>query len=289
MEPTNRPPPGARWPAEDTARWPGLTSRYAWLAPHEDETRTGRGQIGVAFSAHRDVTYASGGRRSTVSYPGGSVICSGDSPIVWSAVRDHTEALEIYPDPELVASTAGRAPEASGGWLVARSVVGRADPVVLAVASRLRRAHVGGGYLGDTAASTLAHLLARHVLTEYAGVHVERVPGHTRLSGASLRRVHDLVEAELDGMLTLDRLASQAHLSAFHFARAFKASVGIAPHAFVTSRRMDRARLLLLTTSRPVERVATQVGFVNVSHFRRVFRAHAGCSPSWLRARASYA
>ena len=152
---------------------------------------------------------------------------AADSPkIVWSRVRDQTEALEIYPDTALLARASGGAVDAQRPWPVDRCRVGVADPVVLGVASVLRRAHLVEGSVSDVAASTLAHLLARHVLREYAGVAVDREPGHTRLPPAMLRRVHDRIEAGLGDVLTLDGLAAEAHLSPFHFARAFKASVG---------------------------------------------------------------
>jgi AraC family transcriptional regulator len=270
--------------------WPGLSSGFASLPAHDDETVTGAGQVGVAFSAHREVTYTTGGRVRSASYPGGSVICSGTEPIVWSGVREHTEALELYPDPELVARHVGAA--AGRSWPVERSVVGRADPVVVGIASIFRRVHTADAYLSDVAASTLAHHLVRHVLVEYAGapgVHsagheAGSTRGHIRLSRGNLATVYDVVEEELEGRISLDALAASVHLSPFHFARAFKASVGMAPYEFVTSRRMDRARLLLRTTGDPVERIAREVGFGNLSHFRRVFRSHAGDTPTAYRA-----
>jgi hypothetical protein len=77
-----------------------MRSQHAWLAPHDDETVTGPGQVGVAFSAHADVRWQAGGVTRSASYPGGSVILSGPAPIVWSHVRDRTEELEIYLDAE---------------------------------------------------------------------------------------------------------------------------------------------------------------------------------------------
>jgi AraC family transcriptional regulator len=72
-------------------------------------------------------------------------------------------------------------------------------------------------------------------------------------------------------------------LSPFHFARAFKASTGLAPHQFVTARRMERAKTLLLESRASVVEVAHAVGLSNVSHFRRMFRAHLGMLPGELR------
>lgn len=260
--------------------WPGFSSAWARLAPHAHETVTGARQVGVAFSSHRDVHVRSGRRTGRISYAGGSVVCSGAEPIVWSDVRDPTEALEIYPTAALVASvTEG----AELDWPIERTVVGAADPVVVGVAGILRRAHIASAYVGETAGSALGLLLARHLVVEYGGLRLPPAPGHTRLSRGELAVVAGVVDDDLSGLLTLDRLAGAIHLSSHHFARAFKATVGQAPHAYVTARRMDRARQLLASTGLGVSEVASAVGFANLSHFRRVFRAHFGAGPGAYR------
>lgn len=261
--------------------WPGFASAWAWLPPHRHETVTRAFQVGVAFSDHRDVHLRSGPRTRRASYGAGSMICSGADPIVWSEVHDPTEALEIYPAAGLIASVTQD--DRGGGWPVDRPLVGVPDPVVVGVAGIIRRAHVSSAYVGETAGSGLGHLLVRHVLSEYGGLRLPPAPGHTRLTHAQVVRVADLVAADLSGSLTLDRLAGETHLSPHHFARAFKATVGQAPYAFVTAQRMNRARQLLAGTPLTVENVARSVGFTNLSHFRRVFRAHAGAGPAAYR------
>jgi hypothetical protein len=77
----------------------GLTFTHAEVPAHDGETMTGPFQVGVAFSKHEDVRYRVGQRWGHASYAGGAVICSANEPIVWSRVREPTEALEIYPDP----------------------------------------------------------------------------------------------------------------------------------------------------------------------------------------------
>ncbi len=81
---------------------PGLRFAHAEVPPHDTESVTGPFQIGVAFSVHRDVQFRIGTRSRSVSYAGVAVIGSSDEPIVWSQVREPTEALEIYPDISLV-------------------------------------------------------------------------------------------------------------------------------------------------------------------------------------------
>jgi AraC family transcriptional regulator len=267
-------------PHTETVVWPGMTSVYATLPPHAGESRTGPGQIGVAFSRHADVAWRSHGRTTRTSYAGGSVVCSGDDAIVWSDVREPTEALEIYPAADLLRGLGAEVDQTP--WPVERVVVGSSDPVVLGIASVLRRTHTAGTYLSETAASTLAHRLVRHVLSRYAAA-PSSAGGPGELSLAAVNRVAELVDADLGSALTLDRLSAVAHLSPYHFARSFAATTGLSPHRFVTSRRVDRARELLRSTRLPVEQVSSAVGIENVSHFRRVFRAHVGVGPAAYR------
>lgn len=257
--------------------WPGLRSEHAWLPAHEQPTRTGPGQVGIAFSGHRGLPWSCGGRTVTGDVAPGSTVVTGAEGITWLRVREPTEALEMYPAPELLRALAGRAvPELP-------TVVGAPDGLVLAVGSVLRRAHATGGDLGDVAASTLAHRLAAHLLRRYAGVPLPRVPATGTLDARTVDQVAQYVDSELGGPIGLDRLAAVARLSPFHFARAFRNSTGLTPHGFVTARRMDRARQLLRTGPEPVDAVAHAVGYSNLSHFRRVFRQHTAVLPSAVR------
>jgi AraC-like DNA-binding protein len=266
----------------DVLHWPGMRSEYSWIPPGEGATRTEPNQVGVSFSQHRAAVYESADRTVEHDITAGSVFVTGRDPITWTRTRETAEALEIYPDLGLLASVS---PDASGG--AGASAMPEIEPaatrdgVVLAIASILKRAHTAGAALSDVAASTLAHRLAGHLLEQYAGVATPPAPG--RLDRRTVDRVAEFVDAGLSGTLTLDRLAAVATLSPFHFARAFKASTGLAPHQFVTARRMQRATTLLVESPASVVQVAHAVGMSNVSHFRRVFRAHTGVLPGELR------
>jgi AraC family transcriptional regulator len=96
-------------------------------------------------------------------------------------------------------------------------------------------------------------------------------------------RVVQYVHAHLAGPITLDQLAALAPLSPYHFARAFKSTTGMPPHRFVTTTRLETAKVALVTSPRPVTEVAHAVGFGNISHFRRLFHRQFGLRPSQLR------
>ncbi|MEO6278342.1 AraC family transcriptional regulator [Roseateles sp.] len=104
------------------------------------------------------------------------------------------------------------------------------------------------------------------------------------LSSAARRRVLEFVDAHLDSAdLSLPRLATQAHLSEFHFARMFRVSMGCTVHAWVAARRLDRARALLCETALPLADVAAACGYAGASHLNRHVRAATGATPGQFR------
>lgn len=98
-----------------------------------------------------------------------------------------------------------------------------------------------------------------------------------------LRRVREYVDAHLGDDIEVERLAIVAGLSLHHFARAFKASVGIPPHRFMVERRIAVARNLLTSTDRSIPDIALAAGFSDQSHLSRHFRQSLGISPSAFR------
>jgi AraC family transcriptional regulator len=241
-----------------------MRAEYAWLPTGATGTLTRPDQVGVSFSAHHGAVFESGGRVRSADIAAGSVIITGAEPVTWMEVPEATEALEIYLE------------DGIPRW---ESAVVVRDGTVLAIASVLRRAHAAGAYLSDISASTLALRLAEHL---GAGQAPDWRP-RSGLDRKCVDRVVEFTDANLAGRITLDQLAAVALLSPYHFARAFKQTTGLAPHQFVTSRRVDRAAHLLRTSTASVADIACAVGMPNTSHFRRVFVRHTGLLPGQLR------
>jgi len=134
------------------------------------------------------------------------------------------------------------------------------------------------------AAEAGSPLLAETALAEMIGT----LPGakpvfRGGLAPAVLRRTDAWIEAHLDEVIHLDDLARLAGMSGFHFHRMFRLSRGMAPHAWITARRVARARDLLRTPM-PIAEVSLACGFSSQSHLTRVFRAQAGRTPAEYRA-----
>ncbi|WLB24187.1 AraC family transcriptional regulator [Bradyrhizobium japonicum] len=109
------------------------------------------------------------------------------------------------------------------------------------------------------------------------------VPG--QLSPWQLRRAVDFIAANLDGDPTIAQLAVQCGLSSGYFAGAFRRTTGVTPHQWLIRKRVERAQELLLRGRIELAEVAVVCGFVDQSHFSRVFAKFAGMSPGRWRQR----
>jgi AraC-like DNA-binding protein len=110
-------------------------------------------------------------------------------------------------------------------------------------------------------------------------------PPRGGLASGALRRVKQHIDQHLSEAIKLNELAQIAELSACHFARAFKESVGIAPHRFMTVRRIAAACRLLAEGDAALIQIALEVGFCDQSHFTRCFARFVGVTPSAYRRR----
>src|SRR5438045_3975870 len=100
-----------------------------------------------------------------------------------------------------------------------------------------------------------------------------------------LLRAKDLADARFAEPLGVDDLAAAAGLSRAHFSREFRRAFGVAPHAYLLTRRLERAAALLRTTDRAVAEICVDVGLASVGSFTTSFRRMFGASPTAYRAR----
>lgn len=121
------------------------------------------------------------------------------------------------------------------------------------------------------------------LVTERIGLHLGSVePGRAERDPGLAR----LVRSRLDGDgPTLEALARELGTHPSHLVRVFRREYGLPPHKYVVSRRLDRARRLLLA-GMPIADVATAVGFHDQSHLTRHFRALLGTTPGAFRSAA---
>jgi AraC-like DNA-binding protein len=93
----------------------------------------------------------------------------------------------------------------------------------------------------------------------------------------------DLMDRHYAEPLSLESVARQAGYSRFHFLRAFRKAYGETPRAYLTRRRIERARDLLRSANLTVTEICHMVGFSSLGSFSDRFTEVVGCSPSQYR------
>jgi AraC family transcriptional regulator len=151
--------------------------------------------------------------------------------------------------------------------------------LLLALHADVKDGQPAGVLYGETLATALAVYLTRRL----AVTRVKSAPLRGGLAGYRLRRVVDHIDENLGGDLRLAALASVAGMSPHHFAELFRKSVGDSPHRYVLRRRIERAKQLLRASNASIADIALAAGFVDQSHFSKVFRKIAGSSPRGWR------
>jgi len=99
-----------------------------------------------------------------------------------------------------------------------------------------------------------------------------------------LLRARDLADARYFEPLEVDDLARAAGLSRAHFSREFRRAFGESPHAYLLTRRLERAAALLRTTDNSVAEICLAVGLQSVGSFTTSFRRSFGKTPTVYRA-----
>ena len=125
---------------------------------------------------------------------------------------------------------------------------------------------------------------AAHMVEAYGGVQTMLRVSKGGLARWQERQAKDMLLADLTGTTPLASIATACGLSLSHFARAFRISTGIPPHAWLNQARVERAMMLLRQRHQSLSDIAFECGFVDQSHFTRVFASRVGHTPgAWRR------
>jgi AraC-like DNA-binding protein len=99
-----------------------------------------------------------------------------------------------------------------------------------------------------------------------------------------LLRAKDLADARYFEPLNVEQMARAAGLSRAHFSREFRRAFGESPHAYLLTRRLERAAALLRTTDNSVAEVCLAVGLQGIGSFTTSFKRAYGVTPTAYRA-----
>src|SRR6202035_1923767 len=141
---------------------------------------------------------------------------------------------------------------------------------------------------GQVSQLFLDHILLAvgvHVAQTYGGMRPLAPPPRGGLALWQVSRAKEILSANLEGNVPLMEVARQCGLSVSHFSRAFRRTMGVAPHSWLMARRVEVAKEKLRDRRLSLSDVALACGFADQSHLTRVFTGMVGVSPgAWRRA-----
>ena len=148
---------------------------------------------------------------------------------------------------------------------------------MLAAIDRLRAAYRAPTEL--PAAARRAHLEVLHTLARAA--HSGHHNGATE--PVSIHHIRHFIAEHLTESLTVKNMAKHVGLCPQHFRKRFKQTTHLTPSRYLTQRRVEHAKMLLLNPEHKVITATFAAGFKSVPTFYRAFRSHTGQSPTQYR------
>jgi AraC family transcriptional regulator len=125
--------------------------------------------------------------------------------------------------------------------------------------------------------------LVSHCAHTYGGMQMVSRPLKGGLAPWQEKRSKEMLAGDLTGATPLHDVAAACGLSVSHFSRAFRKSIGIAPHAWLLGARVEAAKAMLRRGDASLSAVARTCGFADQSHLARVFSSRVGLSPGAWR------
>ena len=171
--------------------------------------------------------------------------------------------------------------EGRGASLI--EAVGLRDPLLEPLLGRMideirSAAHPSTLLLDSLFESLGIRLAQKHVCSSSRGM-----PGAVALAPHRLRRVLEFIDVNLGHAIALADLVTAAGTSQFHFSHAFRMATGISPYHYLIRRRIEYAKVLLLTTGDSLETISSSCGFVRKHQFSVMFKRACGVGPKRFR------
>lgn len=158
------------------------------------------------------------------------------------------------------------------------------DPVIMALGVSILPELKGDRPVSTLFARRMTETLLTHVAIKYGDLTPRERPCKGGLAPWQARRAEEMMTARLDRNVDIEKVARECGLSASHFSRAFRTTMGEPPHTWLVKRRLDAAKDLMARPQVPLADVALSCGFADQSHFTRAFTRRVGTSPGlWRR------
>lgn len=98
-----------------------------------------------------------------------------------------------------------------------------------------------------------------------------------------ITKIQEIIEMRLNDNITLESIASEMFFTPSYLSRLFKKEIGKNFSEYLIDRRLEKAKILLLSTNRTIDSIAQETGYENANSFRRLFKSKIGMSATEYR------
>ena len=194
----------------------------------------------------------------------------------WQEPRSLTRVVYFYFDPSKMPTL----PQADVAGTRLSPRLFFEDTTLWDTAVKLRKQIESAGSDNRLYVEALGVVLAHELVRLNAGIRPVEAPVRGGLAGWQQRIVTSYIEEHLSEQIPLATLARLVRLSPYYFCRAFKQSLGMPPHRYHNSRRIEHAKTLLAKPELSVTEIGLTVGFSETSSFTAAFRKATGQTPT---------
>jgi AraC family transcriptional regulator len=154
------------------------------------------------------------------------------------------------------------------------------DAAIWSTAAKLKQAIDARDTANRLYVEALGVVLVHELIRLNRGASRNEPPTRGGLAAWQQRVVTTYIDEHLAEQIPLATLAGLARLSTYYFCRAFKQSVGVPPHRYHTTRRIEQAKVMLAARKHSVTHIGLTLGFSDTSSFTAAFRKITGQTPS---------
>jgi AraC family transcriptional regulator len=164
----------------------------------------------------------------------------------------------------------------------------RRDATFNALIKEILTSHKDTGFNKLRFEEQLTALLSYHLQQhQHIGQLINKLPPVRKATRVELykrlSRAMDVLRAGFCGEVNLDQLAAEACLSKYHFLRLFRSAYGLSPYQYMQQLRIEKARVLLISSGMSIADLAALLGFDNSQSFSRLFYQKTGLYPTQYR------
>jgi AraC family transcriptional regulator len=260
--------------------WRGITVELHNLAPMELPEHFVEGHrlmVAVQAGAPIEFEWKSGGRWNQRLLKTGDFSLQTHGELNAPRWKTNLKILAIAIEPQFIGNIFQDVLPETIGFQERRC---ETDPTVARFAAHFKNELENTSYTGKLYGESLAMAFSFHLLEKHGRLAKTIKFPSGKLSAGQLRRSLEFIHANLAEDLSIEQLADQAYLSAFHFARLFRNTVGLTPHQYILQNRIERAKRLITKSSYlNLTEIGLSVGFFDQAHFTKSFKRVVGTTP----------